>query len=128
MLAVVNYGQRSVEDKYSILQKKLGFNIAARRKSLGWTQEFLALQLQVDTETISRMERGVTCPSLKTLVKISTMLAITISDLLDETPPTLPSHIEVTARLLEPLHERDRAFIIEWLRSLSHYFTTTRNS
>jgi transcriptional regulator with XRE-family HTH domain len=117
-----------VEDKFTLLQKKLGINIAARRKSLGWTQEFLAHQLEVDTETISRIERGVTCPSLKTLVKISTLLAITIADLLDEAPPSTPSHIEVTARLLEPLQDKDRAFVMEWLRSLSHYFANTRNN
>lgn len=117
-----------MKEKELLLQKQLGLNIAARRKSLGWTQEFLAHQLEVDTETISRIERGVTCPSLKSIAKFSTLLAITIADLLGEAPPTRPSHIEVIARLMEPLNEKDRAFILDTLRSLTHYFTNSRRN
>lgn len=117
-----------MKEKDLLLQKQLGLNIAARRKALGWTQEFLAHQLEVDTETISRIERGVTCPSLKSIAKFSTLLAITIADLLGEAPPTRPSHIEVIARLMEPLSEKDRAFILDTLRSLTHYFTNSRKN
>ncbi len=88
-----------MKDKDLSLQKKLGANISARRKSLGWTQEFLAHQLEVDTETVSRIERGVTCPSLNTLAKIAHLLTITIAEL-DEKPPPEPVHVEVIAKLI----------------------------
>lgn len=111
-----------MKEKDLILQKRLGSNISARRKYLNWTQEFLAHQIEVDTETISRIERGVTCPSLKTVAKLSDALAISIADLLDQSPPTQPSHIEVIARLLEPLNEQDRTFVLGSIRSFCHHF------
>ena len=110
------------DKEFFLLQKRLGSNISARRKYLNWTQEFLARQIEVDTETISRIERGVTCPSLKTTAKLSEALAISIADLLDEKPPARPSHIEVIARLLGPLNDQDRAFVLESIRSFCHYF------
>lgn len=116
-----------MKDKDLLLQKKLGLNISARRKSLGWTQEFLAHQLEVDTETISRMERGVTCPSLQSLAKLANALTITMADLLDEEPIPEPEHVEVIAKLIEPLKENDRSLILQTIRTWSHYFVTMRN-
>ncbi|HSI44154.1 MAG TPA: helix-turn-helix transcriptional regulator [Methylotenera sp.] len=116
-----------MKDQDLSLQKKLGANISARRRSLGWTQEFLAHQLEVDTETISRIERGVTCPSLKTLAKIAHLLTITIAELLDEDPPAEPVHVEVIAKLIEPLQENDRSLILQTIRTWAHHFANMRN-
>lgn len=117
-----------MKDKDLLLQKKLGLNISARRKSLGWTQEFLAHQLEMDTETISRIERGVTCPSLKSLAKLASALTITIAELLDEEPPHAPVHVEVIAKLIEPLKDDDRSFILQTIRTWCHYFVNMRNN
>lgn len=117
-----------MENKDALIQKKLGLNISARRKSLGWTQEFLAHQLEVDTETISRIERGVTCPSLKTLFKIGDALTITIAELLDEEPPPNPEHVEVIAKLIQPLKDDDRSLILQTIRTWAHYFANMRNN
>jgi len=117
-----------VKEKDLLLQKRLGSNISARRKYLNWTQEFLAHQIEVDTETISRIERGVTCPSLKTVSKLSDALAISIAELLDQSPPAQPSHIEVIARLLEPLNELDRTFVLGSIRSFCHHFLSLDKS
>lgn len=117
-----------MKEKDLLLQKRLGSNISARRKYLNWTQEFLAHQIEVDTETISRIERGVTCPSLKTVSKLSDALAISIAELLDQSPPAQPSHIEVIARLLEPLNEQDRTFVLGSIRSFCHHFLSLDKS
>ena len=109
------------------LQKRLGLNIAARRKSLGWTQEYLAQHMGVDTETISRIERAVTAPSLKSIEKLAGLLTITIADLLNEAPPPEPTQLEALSRLLEPLVEEDRSYAIMSLRSLCHYLTSLRS-
>ena len=52
------------------LAKRLGQQIAERRRELSWTQDQLAERLGVDTETISRFERGVTVPALLTIEKL----------------------------------------------------------
>lgn len=108
------------------LPLRLGRNLAIRRKSLGWTQEFLAQHMGVETETISRFERGVTVPSLKTIEKLAEMLSVTIADLLDEEPPSEPSQLEVLARILEPLTDEDKSYVMESFRSLCHYISAVR--
>ncbi len=54
--------------------KLIGIQIAERRKERKITQEELAELVKVSTETISRLERGVSVPSLKTLEKKKTAL------------------------------------------------------
>ena len=66
------------------LAKRLGQRIAERRKELSWTQDQLAERLSVDTETISRFERGVTVPSLLTIEKLASLLKTSVADLLSE--------------------------------------------
>src|SRR5438876_9671576 len=56
------------------LAKKLGANLAVRRKARKWSQEDLAERMGVATETISRFERGATLPSLVTLQRLGQVL------------------------------------------------------
>lgn len=116
-----------VDDRELSLQKRLGLNIATRRKSLGWTQEYLAQHMGVDTETISRFERGVTAPSLKSIEKLASLLTITIAELLSELSPPEPTQLEVLSRLIEPLIEEDRSYVLASIKSLCHYLSTLRN-
>lgn len=116
-----------VDNSELSLQKRLGHNIAARRKSLGWTQEYLAQHMGVDTETISRFERGVTAPSLKSIEKLAGLLTITIANLLSESQPSEPTQLEALSRLLEPLVEEDRSYVLTTLRSLCHYLSSLRS-
>lgn len=117
-----------VDDREISLQKRLGLNIATRRKSLSWTQEYLAQHMGVDTETISRFERGVTAPSLKSIEKLAGLLSVTIADLLSENTPPEPTQLEALARLIEPLVEEDRNYVMMTLRSLCHYLSGLRSN
>ncbi len=56
------------------------------RKDRELTQAQLAEMIDTTVETISRLERGVSIPSLRTLVKISRALHIPIKELLDIEP------------------------------------------
>ncbi len=64
------------------LQALVGRRIARFRKAAGLTQEQLAGKLSVALETISRMERGVNTPSIKTLGKIAAALGVQVPELL----------------------------------------------
>lgn len=68
----------------SSIAQRLGGRIAALRKSRRWTQAGLAERVGVDTETISRFERGATLPSLLTLEKLSQCLRVGVGELLAE--------------------------------------------
>ncbi len=65
------------------LGKALGRNIAQARQRKGLTQAQLAERLEVNTETISRFERGFTLPSLETLDRLATTLQVRMGGLLD---------------------------------------------
>lgn len=65
------------------VEKHIGEQIAKIRKEREITQSRLAELIDVSTETISRLERGVSIPSLKTLEKISKALHSSLKDLFD---------------------------------------------
>jgi DNA-binding XRE family transcriptional regulator len=77
------------------IEKLIGVQIAKIRKEREITQEQLAESVDVATETISRLERGVSIPSLRTLAKISQALHASLKDLFDfEYPQKSVSVIE----------------------------------
>ena len=62
----------------------LGKNVAMRRKALALTQLQLAERLGVETETISRLERGTNLPSLQRLASLSEVLETSVAELLSQ--------------------------------------------
>jgi transcriptional regulator with XRE-family HTH domain len=53
------------------LEKRIGSQIAERRRLANLTQAQLAERIDVATETISRVERGATVPSVASLARIA---------------------------------------------------------
>ena len=66
-----------------VIEKKIGAQLARIRRERGLTQAELAELIDVTTETISRLERGVSIPSLKTLEAIGNALNIRLRDIFD---------------------------------------------
>ena len=62
----------------SILERKIGGKIADLRLEQKLTQAQLAEKMGLSVESISRMERGVTFPSLKTMAKVGEALGVTL--------------------------------------------------
>jgi transcriptional regulator with XRE-family HTH domain len=100
------------------LGKKLGLCISERRKFLNWTQNQLAERIDVDTETISRFERGATVPSLITLDRIATVLKVGIADLLTDASANPTDQAIRIARLLESLPTEDSNYVFEQIMGL----------
>ena len=105
------------------LEERLGRNIAINRRVLGLTQEKLAEQLGVESETISRMERGATIPSLKTLERLARLLGVTIAGLLGEVESQPVEGSEQLMRALAVLPEQQQRFVVGqalgWCRELA---------
>lgn len=101
--------------KSAKLVDRLGKNIATKRKELGLTQDRLAEAIGVDTETISRFERGVTAPSLATLEVIARYLGVTIASLLEEEVPEPSGEARILSARLDTLKGKDRAFLMEFI-------------
>ena len=60
----------------------LGENIKAIRKSIGLSQEELAIKLNVVRQTISKWEKGLSVPDSDMLISISEVFETSVSNLL----------------------------------------------
>ena len=67
----------------TVVEKALGKRAAQFRKKAGLTQERLAERVKVTHETISRFERGVTIPSIATVVKVAKAVGVELHVLFD---------------------------------------------
>jgi transcriptional regulator with XRE-family HTH domain len=104
------------KDSSSKLAKRLGRNIAARRKQLAWTQDQLAERIKVDAETISRFERGVNLPSLPTLDKLAATLKIPIGELMSEADTEIGDDAVLISTWLHGLNPKSRQFVLNIVR------------
>ena len=85
--------------------------IAIRRRELGMTQAQLAEKQGIESETLSRFERGKHLPSLVMLEKIALILLIPISDLLAEETKKAEDDALIISSWLSGLTISDRAFV-----------------
>lgn len=69
------------------VERSLGRRVAAFRESAGLTQVDLAGRIGADAMAISRLERGVTTPSVRRLASIADVLGVTLRDLFDFEAP-----------------------------------------
>lgn len=106
----------SDKDERKALAANIGGNLAALRKATKWTQGQLAEKIGVETETVSRFERGVTLPSLVTLQELAVALNTTLGDLVGESSPMPNDQGRVVAAWLKGLKTKDRVFAVEMLR------------
>lgn len=70
------------ETREKKLARALGLEIARRRELVGMTQEALAEILEIGSEAVSRMERGVVAPSISRLYDLARLFGCAIDDML----------------------------------------------
>lgn len=101
---------------------RVGRNIKERRGVLGLTQAQLAERLGVDTETLSRFERGKHAPTLKSLIRLAGLLQTTAADLLAEERPQASDDATIMSAWLDALSPEDRSFAMTMLKQYCDYF------
>ena len=62
--------------------EKMGALIAGERRAKGMTQKDLAEQLNVTDKAVSKWERGLSCPDIALLPRLSELLGVTLGELL----------------------------------------------
>ncbi len=67
----------------STIEKRIGGKITEIRIGKKWTQAELAERIETSVETVSRLERGVSFPSLKTINKIASKIGVPLKDFFD---------------------------------------------
>lgn len=109
----------------SKLGAALGANISERRKKLGWTQAELAERIGVDTETVSRFERGSNLPSLLRLEKLADALKIPLYRLVAASSPRADDQSFILDEWISELTPKDREFALNTLKQLCVHLATT---
>ncbi|OHX21167.1 helix-turn-helix domain-containing protein [Chromobacterium sphagni] len=102
-----------------LLEVRVGSNIKQARESRGLTQRQVAEHLEIETESLSRIERGAALPGLKTLDKLAGILDVPLAQFLTGASVELASLVEAVKDEIAPLDEADRLFVLDQLKALS---------
>lgn len=110
------------------LLHRVAENIGKRRRALGLTQAQLAERLGVDTETLSRFERGKHSPTLKNLARLAGLLQTTVSDLLAEERQQPSDNSTIISAWLDVLSSADQAFAMDMLKQCCDYLGSRKGA
>jgi transcriptional regulator with XRE-family HTH domain len=102
----------------AIFAKRIGQALARARTAAAMTQEQVSEALDVNTETISRFERGYTLPPLGRLFELATLYGVEPETLVagGETRSLDPAK-DITS-MIERLRSEDREFVREWVAAM----------
>lgn len=126
-LAAANPVNASMEDMLGKqLAKQLGARIALRRRERGWTQAELAEKLQVETETVSRFERGHAMPSLKRLAFAAHMLDVSLADLVGGASQLAGDTAAELMEILKEVTPRQRMVLLQVIRTVAAEYLETK--
>ncbi|WP_434666212.1 helix-turn-helix transcriptional regulator [Paraburkholderia sp. A3BS-1L] len=92
--------------------KMLGRALAKARTQSALTQEEVANRLGVDTQTISRQERGANWPTLPRLIAFANLYGVSVTTLLTPPSPHAPDLTDNLNEQLKKLNAEDRAWAL----------------
>jgi transcriptional regulator with XRE-family HTH domain len=98
----------------------IGLRIKEFRSNAGLTQGQLAEKAAIDTNNLSRIERGQTTPMLETILKIASALDVTPNDILLLSYDAPKEHLDAElAKLLQNMSIDKRKKVIEYIQFLN---------
>jgi transcriptional regulator with XRE-family HTH domain len=96
---------------------EIGKKLLARRKSLNFTQTHIAELINVEPETISRIETGAVAPSIERLASYAQALGIGLEELFSDVPLTPYDTQKEWVALMAQLTPADRTLILSMVRT-----------
>lgn len=106
----------------------VGARLAAERKARGLTQQQVAEQLQVEPESISRMEGGVIVPSLQRLRQFAKLYHCSMESLISRTSDQASDMARRLEHELSELNEVDRVFVLAHAHELIVHLRSRRDA
>lgn len=97
----------------------VGACIARRRQEAGFTQEEAAARLDIGNEAVSRMERGVTAPTLGRLFEFADLYGCRVDELLLEASDRDADQAAAIAHQIAGLSPADRQLVAGIVDQLS---------
>jgi transcriptional regulator with XRE-family HTH domain len=96
------------EEKFA---RRLGRSLASARGAAGLTQEQVALELGVFSETISRFERGTNWPTLPRLIALANLYSVSLTALIGQSSPRALDAESILNERLAKLGEEDLVWV-----------------
>jgi transcriptional regulator with XRE-family HTH domain len=112
----------------TLLSKQLGVRLALRRRERGWTQADLAEKLEVETETVSRFERGHAMPSLKRLAFAAYVMDVSLVDLIGGASHLAGDAAAEVLELFKDISPSQRMVLLGVLRDVSAEFAKSNQT
>jgi transcriptional regulator with XRE-family HTH domain len=106
----------STLEKHSIFLP-IGKKLACQRKALNLTQTQIAEQLDVEPETISRIENGAVATSVERLAMYAQALGLGLEELFSDVPITPYDTQKEWLALMADLSPADRTFVLNMVRT-----------
>jgi transcriptional regulator with XRE-family HTH domain len=97
----------------------IGRAIARQRRRSGLTQEEVAERLEICSEAVSRIERGLVIPNIARLLEFAAIFGCDAAELLTEASPHPNDQAIHINRLLASMCQADRQLAMEILEHLS---------
>jgi transcriptional regulator with XRE-family HTH domain len=113
------------------LNKKVGQAIARQRVKANMTQAMVASRLEIEPESVSRLETGVFSPSLERLAQFATLFNCPIDTFLREENENLNELALSLADIINPLGVENRSLTMKFLSDFICFaknFSYKRNS
>jgi transcriptional regulator with XRE-family HTH domain len=106
-------------NQHGELFKSIGRTLAQRREAKGLTQDQVAEALHIGTEAVSRMERGITMPTVQRLAELAEVYGCGIDELLIASSTRTGDQAELISQILQTLPEADRAMIVDVVQKIA---------
>ncbi|MBP6862203.1 MAG: helix-turn-helix transcriptional regulator [Neisseriaceae bacterium] len=97
------------------VKQRIGKAIARRRLACDLTQDQVAEHLNIGSEAVSRIERGLVEPSIVRLFELAELFQCATTDLLQESSVRKDDQIEEANKLLSMLSNDDRETVMKML-------------
>lgn len=111
------------------IERKIGARVAEYRRAAGLTQEKLAEKVRVTPGTISRLERGISAPSLKALAQIAEVLQVALPELFNIQKDKSPKDVALEKLLfaLKQLSEEELTLVHQLMEKVLQHLGRPQN-
>ncbi|HEY0294750.1 MAG TPA: helix-turn-helix transcriptional regulator [Bordetella sp.] len=110
------------ERQKTALIKAIGKTIAAKRDVAGLSQEAVAEALGISREAVSRIETGVTVPSIVRLAELAEIMDCEMEALIVDASSRLRDQARHIAELLDDLEQDQRDIIVSVVKQIASGF------
>ena len=101
------------------LYKSIGRTLQLRRESCGLNQDQVSMAIGIGKEAVSRMERGITMPTVQRLAELADLYKCGIDELLIESSTRTNDQAELISKIMNTLPDADRAMIVEVVQRIA---------